>query len=729
VLASVAAFSQARSKLQEARTRCAILETAPLEWFGWRPNGTEIHGSSNAPGYHGFLAKLPAAGAQKLERARRALQSHDTPFSITFATGRAAGYAIHGRRTTGGHAVLWVHDASAAVAAQSARCEAADLREVLDAVPLPVWRRGPDGVLVDCNRAYASALDATPDLAVAESRDLVCGASNGECRHVIIGGSRRLVEIGEVSCRAGGTIGFAVDRTDCEAAAAELWRHVNANAEVLEAIRASVAIYGPDKKLIFFNSAFASMWGIAQDWLAAQPSFPEVLERLREGRCLPETADFRAFKSEQLQLFTSVIRPQQDLLHLPDGRTLLLSISPHPFGGLTFVYEDMSDRLALERSCNTLTKVRRATLDHLFEAIAVYGSDGRLKLHNPAYLALWGLSGDDVAGEPHINEILEKTRALLDDGADWNARTERAISKVTNHALASGPVRRNDGSILQEGTVPLPDGDVLLTYLDVTDTVRYERVLRERNEALEIAGRLKSEFIVNVSHELRTPLNAVIGFADILAKQYFGDLNPRQLEYSRGILQSSQQLLGLINDNFDLAMIEAGRLVLEKGRVEVLKMLQTVLALTRARASAAQLEIELSCPSDIGAIAADERRPKQALFNLVSNAIKFTPPGGAIRVAAQRRADELLLTVTDTGLGAPLPGAARAFGKLQSGMPRSAAGLGLSLVKSLFELHGGTVAIDATAGRGTTVVCRLPASPGDLAAIAAADPIESRQAA
>ena len=113
---------------------------------------------------------------------------------------------------------------------------------------------------------------------------------------------------------------------------------------------------------------------------------------MRELRRLPEVADFRAFKYEWLRIFTSLIEPQQELMHLPDGRTLLLSISPHPFGGLTFVYEDVTDRLALERSCNTLTQVRRATLDHLFEGIAVYGSDGRLKLCNPAYLAIWGLS-------------------------------------------------------------------------------------------------------------------------------------------------------------------------------------------------------------------------------------------------------------------------------------------------------------------------------------------------
>src|SRR5260370_3661110 len=108
-------------------------------------------------------------------------------------------------------------------------------------------------------------------------------------------------------------------------------------------------------------------------------------------------------------------------MDLADDRTLLLSISPHPFGGLTFVYEDVTNRLALERSCNTLTQVRRATVDHLFEGIAVYGSDGRLKLQNPAYLAIWELSEEDVAGEPHIGGIIEKSRAFPDHGRDCAA--------------------------------------------------------------------------------------------------------------------------------------------------------------------------------------------------------------------------------------------------------------------------------------------------------------------
>jgi signal transduction histidine kinase len=728
-LASVAALLRTRAELCKARARSAVLETVPLDWFCWRSSRTNANPDDKSPGYRQFLAGLLAADADRLEKAQQALQSGGAAFSTTFLTRSGSACTVEGRRTVTGDAVLWLLDASAAVTVDRARREAADLRQMLDVIPLPVWRRGPDSVLVDCNRAYASALDTTADLVVAEGRELVPGARPGECRHVVIGGLRRLVEIGEVPNSTGGTIGFACDRTDREAAEAELSRHVNAHAEVLETIRASVAIYGPDKRLKFFNAAFASMWGIAEDWLAAQPSFEEVLERLRQARRLPEAADFRAFKSEQLGLFTSVIRPQQDLLHLPDGRTVLLSISPHPFGGLTFVYEDVSDRLALERSCNTLTKVRRATLDHLFEGIAVYGSDGRLKLSNPAFLALWELSEDDVAGEPHISEILEKTRVLLDNAGDWSARKERTISKVTAQLPTSGPVYRNDGSMLQEATVPLPDGNVLVTYLDVTDTARYERVLRERNEALETAGRLKSEFVANVSLELRTPLNAVIGFADILTNQYFGDLNPRQLDYSRGILEGSQQLLGLINDILDLATIEAGYMVLETSRVEIFDMLKTVLALTRGRARSRELAIELSCPPDIGAIAADERRLKQALFNLISNAIKFTPPGGAIRIEAERREGELLLTVADSGIGIPPCDQARIFRKFERGMPRSGAGLGLSLVKSLIDLHGGAVTIDSAEGRGTTITCRLPTNLREFAGTLPLLQIESRAAA
>jgi signal transduction histidine kinase len=401
-------------------------------------------------------------------------------------------------------------------------------------------------------------------------------------------------------------------------------------------------------------------------------------------------------------------------MHLPDGRTLSVSVSPHPLGGLIFVYEDVTDRLALERSYNTLIEVQRETLDNLYEGTALFGSDGRLKLHNPAYRKIWDLSETELVGEPHISDIVERTRRFYDDGGDWQLMRQHIIANITAQTPTAGPLDRRDGSVLQLATVPLPDGNVLLTCLDVSDTARVERVLREHNEVLETADRLKSEFIANVSYELRTPLNAIIGFAEILANQYFGTLSPRQLDYSRGILDSSHRLMSLINDILDLATIEAGYMALETGRVDVRGMLQAVITLTRERARSRDLALTLRCPRDIGTIEADERRLKQALFNLISNAVKFTPAGGSIRLEARRDDGDLVFSVSDTGVGIPTVDQERIFEKFERGNPQarqSGAGLGLSLVKSLIELHGGSVSIQSTPGSGTTILCRLPAAP------------------
>jgi signal transduction histidine kinase len=696
----------------------ALLETVPLAGFRW-PVGRDPNGYSvQTIAYPKFLAELTPGAVERLEAARGALSRSGTPFSLTVSLRSGGAFAVVGRRAATGEIVLWLLDDSAAERARQAGDEAASLREVIDAIPMPIWRRDRDQALVDCNKAYASALDATRELVLAEGRELAPTGSSREqanaCDerrirgHVVIGGSRRLLDITELPDVDGGAIGFALDRTNVEIAENGLQRHISAHAEVLEGIGAAVAIYGADQRLKFFNTAFATLWGLESEWLGAEPSFGDVLERLRERRRIPEHADFRAFKCERLQLFTSLIHRQQELMHLPDDRTLLLSISPHPFGGLTFIYENVSDRLALERSCNTLTQVRRATLDNLFEAVAVYGSDGRLKLHNPAYLKIWGLSHEDVAGEPHIGEVLDKMRVFLDDGGDWAAMKQGIVAEVTAHAAASNLLHRSDGSMLQMATVPLPDGNVLLTYLDVTDTARVERALRERNEALETAGRLKSEFIANVSHDLRTPLNAVIGFAEILSNQYFGTLNPRQLDHSHSILESARLLLRLINDILDLATIEAGYMALETCTIDVSEMLECVLTLTRERARSRDLELDLCCPREIGVIEGDERRLKQALFNLISNAVKFAPPGGAIRLEAARREDALLLTVADTGIGIPPADQARVFEKFERGVRQSGAGIGLSLVKSLIELHGGTVVIESASEQGTRITCRLP---------------------
>jgi signal transduction histidine kinase/PAS domain-containing protein len=576
----------------------------------------------------------------------------------------------------------------------------AALRQVLDVLPLPVWRRDGTGAIIEQNRAFA-ALGQIAD-AAGRSSD----APATLC-HIVVDGRRRLFALGETNCDDGGSIGFGVDRTEIEAAETELWRHVNAQGAVLESIRAGVAIYGADRRLRYFNTAFVFLWGLDEDWLETEPKLEDVLEWLRERRRTPEHIDFRAYKLAQQTLFTELIEARQEMLYLPDGRTVQLSIAPHPLGGLVFLYEDVTDHLALESSFNTLAQVQRATLDHLFEGIAVFGADGRLRLHNPAYRALWDLSEDNLAGGPHVAEIVEKMRTFIDDGSDWEAAKAALVDRITAQVPGNALIHRGDGSMLQAATVPLPDGEVLLTYLDVSDSARVEQALRERNEALETADRLKSEFIANVSYDLRTPLNALLGFTEVLSRQYFGHLNERQLEYTRHILESGRHLSALIGDILDLATIEAGYMRLDPGPVDVPRLLKAVASLAEERARSRDLDLIIDCAPEIGRIEADERRLKQALFNLVSNAIKFTPPGGTIRLEAETRDGDLVLGVADSGIGIE-PTDHRPFSAFERGMRRSGAGLGLSLVKKLIELHGGTVGSEMVAGHGTRVFFRLP---------------------
>jgi signal transduction histidine kinase len=379
----------------------------------------------------------------------------------------------------------------------------------------------------------------------------------------------------------------------------------------------------------------------------------------------------------------------------------------------------VTDRLALERSYNTLIAVQRETLDNLYEGVAVYGVDGRLKLFNPAFARIWQLPEKLLEAAPHARDVSTKIREFFEvtDEA-WPALMQKMVMQIAEPDTNSGRQERADGSVLDWAQVPLPDGASLFTFLDVTDSIRVERALRERNEALETTDRLKSEFLANISYELRTPLNAIVGFAEILENKFFGELNERQLEYSRAIVESSQRLLALINDILDLATIEAGYLRLDLAPVNLKTLLEAIHTLGHERARSRGIELVFDVPDEIGTLMADERRLKQALFNLLSNSLKFTPEGGKVELAVARDGDEMLLSVTDTGIGIPEDQQAQVFGKFERGVGQgrqAGAGLGLSLVKSLIELHHGWVEMNSAPDSGTRVTCHVPLEPPEEA--------------
>ncbi|MCI5050395.1 MAG: PAS-domain containing protein [Rickettsiales bacterium] len=589
----------------------------------------------------------------------------------------------------------------------------------------PIWQRDESLNIIYCNLAFTEACEHTAEdmLEISEmelfkghrklaEKALKTGEEQVVERHIIINGQRRLFTIREVPEGKHVVTGYAAEITELDDVREEVQRYISAQQDFLEVSTSAMAIYGKDMRLMHYNYSFARLWGLDEAFLDRQPDYGEILEALRERRALPEQANFAAFKQQQLKLFTDLIDPHEEFYYLPDGKILRVFAIPHALGGLMFAFEDVTDRLALERSYNTLIAVQTETLDNLNEAIVVVGEDGRIKLYNPTFLSLWNLESKQIDGDTHVRDLLDACRAyfILED---WDEFKDGFSSQLQQRNIQEGRIERSDQSVLDWRMVPLPDGGTLVTYTDVTDSTLVERSLREKNEALEEADKLKTEFLANVSYELRSPLTSISGFADILRNEYFGELTEKQSEYVEGIHQSCQHLGQLINNILDLASIEAGYMQLDLSEFDIYEMLEAVLLLLKERLKVLGLRIHNKCDPDIGNMRADETRVKQVMFNLLSNAAKYSKANSSIDIGADRQADgRVMMWVEDHGVGIEKDKQHLVFDKFyRAGAvsnQQSGSGLGLSIVKSFIELHGGQVLLDSEPNVGTKVMCYIP---------------------
>ena len=701
----------------------------------------DLGAGTHAP-YDDVRKRFEGESLKTLEQSVTLLRGTGTPFDLMLSMGQRQIQAIGSRAETDDGAPLadmvWMRDITGAGGmghrippVNTSGLDDRHLTALLDAMPLPVWLRDSKLSLAFVNHAARNIATTDDDMArTARSQ----GEPVTERRHLGGNGSERLLEVTEAPLgilgggegrATSGTIGFAVDRSHSEEMQIEFQRLTAARDAVLESLDTGVAIFDSGAQLKFFNSAYATLWDLDPEWLKSEPSLGEVLERLREQRGLPEVADFREFKMRQLEQFETLGDAREELLHLPDGRTVRSLVNRQGKDGLVFVFDDVSDRLDLERSVTSLGAVQRETLDNLHEGIAVFGSDGRLKLFNPVFQALWGLDEETLTEEFHLNDFVDHTRdkVMVEGGWDdlsWGVKKERVVARLMNREISTGKLTLNNDTVVDFANVPLPDGAVLLSYQNVTDSVRVEQALRHRAEALAEADRLKSKFIASVSHEVRTPLTTIIGFADMLGQDYFGKLNRRQEEYARGILDTTRGLMAVVADILDLASIEAGSMELDRDTVDVHGLLVSALNLIQERARSKNLKLEFDCPPDIGWISADEKRLKQVIFNLLLNAVTFTPERGTVRLESRRQDGDLIITVADTGIGIPQADRDRVFQPFEQGSDTTAnkggAGLGLSLVRNFIQLHGGNVDVKSLSGRGTTIILRLLATGENAAA-------------
>ena len=604
------------------------------------------------------------------------------------------------------------------------------LSAVLDSAPWPIWLKDKTEKLIWANRAYVKAVES-PDVDAAITAGASLFDENKLDRaapspgalgrsHAVIGGMKRALDIYDVTISEG-SAGFANDVTALETAQKELKRHAEAHASTLDKLDTAIAIFGPDQRLRFHNAAYAKLWSFDSDWLATAPSDGEILDRLRNARMLQEQANYKDWKARQLQAYTT-LEAKDDWWHLPDGRTVHVVSEQHPFGGVTYLYENATNEIQLQSALNEITGVQRETLDNLHEGVALIGTDGRLRLHNPAFANFWGLEKAFLDKKPHIDQIIAQARKLLEDGLHWDEVKYGVTGLDAGRKELKGRITRPDGKVLDFASAPLPDGNTLLTYVDVTDNFRMENALRERAEALEAADRLKTGFMSNVSYQLRTPLTSIIGMSEALTLGIAGELQSKQSEYLHDIQVSSQELLAIINAILDLTNIDAGALELSLAPVDVTAVMQAAADGVGLWISKRDMTLSIEVAEGITNFMGDFERVKQVLHNLLTNAIGFSATGGAVRMGASRDGHDILLWVADAGRGIDPEFQKRAFDRFQAkpvpGGHRGP-GLGLTIVKSFVELHHGQVSLLSRLEKGTTVICRLPmAGPNAKSAVA-----------
>ncbi len=492
-----------------------------------------------------------------------------------------------------------------------------------------------------------------------------------------------------------------------------------------------VAVFDADGKLTHYNKAFADLWGLDQAWLETGPNEGQILDRLRTSDMLPAEADYRAWRKEHLKSY-GLEAPRESMWHLPNGQVLNVIASPAPkHRGVIYVYENVTERLALESQHNSLIEVQRETLNGLSEAVAVFGTDGKLKLHNPQLSGLWGVDMKALSTHPHIDAIAKACAEVMpEDGARiWGELKQAVIDMDPNRRDAHGRLSRADGKLIDYAIVRLPNGQSLVSFVDVTQAAQYEQLLKERNEALETADKLKDAFVQNVSYELRSPLTNIIGFSDLLANEELGPLNDRQREYT-AYIRSSSEALGILIDNIlDLASADAGIAELQPEILDIEKLIEKAQAGALATSgSESPVNIEVDIADDLPVFIADETRIVQVLYNLLSNAVRYSDPGATVKIAVSSRGGErIIFTVDDEGAGIPEELVRSVFDRFEGhavqGRQRGA-GLGLAIVKTFVHLHSGTVQIAAREPRGTRVIVNLPARQSRVVPAEGASPAE-----
>ncbi len=687
---------------------------------------------------------LSRAQVDQLWSKVQATQKSAAPFRMVInLPGSARSLALNGtladpQVSPGGAALVWVFDFTdsqselARLRASAARAtgDFAALVGLIEAAPMPMWFRGSDLTLQLVNQAYVDAVGAGSAAEVVDgqiellepederSPAAIAGASlqqQNKFERIVaatIHGARRTLRVSDLPLGQEGVAGYAIDIEEQQQVAREFRAFRDAQRAMLDQLSVGVAQFDPEERLTFANRPFRRLFSLTDEAIEARTPFDRFMSEARERGRTPEVRDFPEWRRER-QAWFEMRESGEEAWPLPGGTHLRVVAQPMPDGGLVLITEDRTESLALSAVRDTLLRTRTATLDSLFEALAIFAPDGSVQLWNRSFAGTWGLTPELLDRHPSADELLSAIGRNLVRPEEAGLIGAAVRAATLDRREKGGQVELADGRTLRFAGIPLPDGNGLLTVLDITASQKAEQALRERAEALEEADAVKARFLANMSYEFRTPLTTIGGYAELLKSGVASD--PAQAgEYVDAILSAVERLTEQVENVLDLSQSEAGLLPIRKERVDLLDFLTALVRDREAAIIAAGLSLDLKGRRG-RVIDADPRQLGRAIGNLLDNAVVGTPDGGRIVIDLRKLPESadagIAIVIADNGRGMTAQELARAQGGLKAGKdgsPERRTGLGIPLARQLIEAHDGTLDIASQKGAGTTATIRLP---------------------
>ena len=675
----------------------------------------------------------------------RLTQKSAAPFELALTPpGSGRSLALQGaladpQVSPGGAALVWVFDFSESEdelsrlrnATLRAESDFAALIGLIEAAPVPMWFRGQDMRLQLVNQAYVDAVGAENSETVVQKQIELLEPEDGsspadiarasldtqeKSERVVaatILGARRSLRISDLPLGRDGVAGYAIDIEEQQQERREFRAYRDAQRAMLDQLSVGVAQFDKDEQLTFANRPFRRTFDVSGEMIKERIPFERFLADARENGKTPEVRDFPEWRREHVDWFGQP-DTQEEAWPLPGGTHLRIVAQPMPDGGLMMIAEDRTESLALSATRDTLLRTRTATLDSLFEALAIFAPDGSVQLWNRTFAGTWGLPPEFLDTHPSADGLLEaigknlrKPRQAAQIGATVRAATLDRREK-------GGRVELVDGRTLEFAGVPLPDGNGLLTVLDITDSQKAENALRERALALEEADAVKARFLANMSYEFRTPLTTIGGYAELLKSGAAGDIGEQGDEYVDAILSSVGRLTDQVENVLDLSQSEAGLLPITKEEIDLLGFLTKIVREREQAIVDARLGLDLKGKRGRKA-QADPRQLSRAVGALLDNAIGGTPEDGKILIEILALDDpsewSAAFVISDSGRGMSADELARALDvqrKGDDGELEKRQGLGIPLARQLIEAHGGRLELSSEEGVGTAAIIYLP---------------------